>query len=104
MVKDEMLLVDKKVFGDNEEHEYDVECFDGLAFARPTDGELENNPNAPKLLELSYPKLDTLTDKQKEKCLEYRGLYNEPINNCNYADVCMKYGMIVGTKLTTKNK
>lgn len=101
MVKDEMLLTDKKVFGDNKEHEYNVECFDGLAFARPTDGELENNPNAPKLLELSYPKLDTLTDKQKEKCLEYRGLYYESVESCNYADVCMKYGMIVGFKSLT---
>lgn len=93
-IKDEMLFTNKKVFGDNEEHEYNVKCYDGYAMAEPTENELKNFPNAPKL-RLIYPKLDELSDNKKIEVLEYRGLYDEPAEKCNYADVCMRYGKIV---------
>lgn len=93
-IEDEMLLTNKKVFGNNEEHEYKVKCYDGYATAEPTENELENFPNAPKL-RLIYPKLDDLGDKRKIEVLDYRGLYDEPAEKCNYADVCMRYGRII---------
>lgn len=93
-IEDEMLFTNKKVFGDNDEHEYKVKCYDGYATAEPTEDEMFENPKAPKMLELTYPKLDELSDKKKIEVLEYRGLYDEPVENCNYADVCMRYGKI----------
>lgn len=93
-VEDNFFLTNKAIFGDNEEHDYDVYCEDGRAIAIPTINELSENPKAPRVLEITYPIMDVLTDKDKRSCLEYRGLYDEPIYNCNYADVCMKYGKI----------
>ena len=92
--KDEMLFTDRSIFGDDEEHEYEIECQDGFATAVPTIYELENNPKAPKRLEFTYPKLNELGYIGKRKCLDYRGLYAEPVSSCSYADVCMSYGKI----------
>lgn len=92
--KDEMCFTDRTIFGDCNEHEYAVECKDGSAVATPTECELACNPKAPKRLELTYPKLAELSDKTKQKCLEYRGIYDEPATSCTYADVCMSYGKI----------
>ena len=88
-----MLFTDKKIFGDNEEHEYDVFCRDGHAIAIPAVGELITNPQAPRLLELTYPKKDELTKKQKEECLKYRGIY-QPASMCNVGDICMSLGKL----------
>jgi len=93
-IKDEMLFTNRSIFGDYEEHEYEVECQDGFATAVPTANELESNPKAPKRLELTYPKLNELGDRAKQSCLDYRGIYDEPVSSCSYADVCMKYGKI----------
>lgn len=93
-IKDEMLFTNRRVFGNNEEHEYSVECQDGFAVARPTETELKNNPKAPLRLELTYPKLNELGERAKQNCLDYRGLYDQPTSSCNYADVCMRYGKI----------
>ena len=56
-------------------------------------GELSENPKAPRLIELTYPKLDELTREQKKKCLEYRGLDDVQPTNCNAGDVCMSFGV-----------
>lgn len=90
---DEMLLTDQKVFGDNEEHEYNVTCEDGHAIGVPTESELEVNPTAPKV-ELTYPKLSELSVYQKEECLHYRGIWDLPYTYCDYSDVCMKHGFV----------
>ena len=94
LVEEGMLFTDKKIFGDNEEHEYDVFCRDGHAIAIPAVGELITNPQAPRLLELTYPKKDELTQEQKRKCLEYRGLYNVQASMCHVGDICMSLGTI----------
>lgn len=88
-----MLFTDKKIFGDNEEHEYDVYCQDGRAIAIPAIGELLEHPKSPRLLELTYPKKDELTQEQKKKCLEYRGLYVQT-SMCNVGDICMSLGKL----------
>ena len=93
LVEEAMLLTDKKIFGDNEEHEYDVYCQDGRAIAIPAIGELLERPKSPRLLELTYPKKDELTQEQKKKCLEYRGLYVDA-SMCHVGDICMSLGKI----------
>ena len=65
-IVDEMLLTDEKIFGDNEEHTYTVTCEDGHAVATPTCEELEDFPNSPMRLELTYPKLADLSVYDKE--------------------------------------
>jgi len=99
--EDNMLLSDKKVFGDNDEHDYDLFCYDGYAVAIPTVGELVTNPNAPKVLMLTYPKLEVFSDEQKREILDYRGIYDEAAHMCNYADVCMRYGKITQMMVKT---
>ena len=93
-VKDEMLFTDKKIFGDNNEHEYNVVCDNGKGIATPTEDELECFPNSPKKITLTYPTLEELTKEQKRECLNYRGLYDVAVSRCNYADVCMSYGKL----------
>ena len=101
-IVDEMLLTDKKIFGDNEEHSYTVTCEDGHAVATPTCEELEDFPNSPMRLELTYPKLADLSVYGKEQCLEYRGIYDQPYTSCDFSDVCMKHGKIVKPKAEKK--
>ena len=93
LVEEGMLFTDKKIFGDNEEHEYDVYCQDGRAIAIPAIGELLEHPKSPRLLELIYPKKDELTPEQKEKCLENRGLFLGA-SQCHVGDICMSLGKI----------
>lgn len=97
-IVEEMLLTDEKIFGDNEEHSYTVTCEDGHAVATPTCEELENFPNSPMRLELTYPKLDDLSVYDKEQCLLYRGIWDSPYTSCDFSDVCMKHGKIVKPK------
>lgn len=93
LVEEGMLFTDKKIFGDNEEHEYDVYCQDGRAIAIPAIGELLEHPKSPRLLELIYPKKDELTPEQKEKCLENRGLFLGA-SQCHVGDICMSLGVL----------
>ena len=94
LVEEGMLFTNKKIFGDNEEHEYDVYCQDGRAIAIPAIGELLEHPKSPRLLELIYPKKDELTPEQKEKCLENRGLFHMGASMCNVGDICMSLGKL----------
>ena len=50
LVEEGMLFTNKKIFGDNEEHEYDVYCQDGRAIAIPAIGELLERPKSPRFL------------------------------------------------------
>lgn len=95
LVEEGMLFTNKKIFGDNEEHEYDVYCQDGRAIAIPAIGELLEHPKSPRLLELTYPKKDELTKEQKKKCLEYRGLYDVQTSMCHVGDICMSLGKLM---------
>lgn len=91
---DTLLLTDIIVFGDNEEHEYNVFCYDGFAVGIPTSDELLTNGNVPAVIKVTYPKLDEVSDGEKRKCLNYRGCYDIDIAECNYADLCIYFGKI----------
>ena len=94
IIKQEMLLTDKKIFGDKKEHEYTVTCYDGWAVAVPTYYEKDEHPNSPKKLYLSYPKVSSLSYDAKRDCLDYRGIYDLPASRCNCSDVCMLFGTL----------
>ena len=96
-IEENMLFTDKKIFGDNEEHEFDVFCYDGRAIAIPAICELLDNvgnEKYPRLLEVLYPKKEELTDEQKIECLHYRGIYDQPASMCHAGDICMSLGKL----------
>ena len=101
IVEPEVLLADKKVFGDKKEHEYVVECYDGYAVGKLDD---EEDTTAPKEVFLEYPKRkDVLKDKNlAERILEYRGLYDLEIKDIHYGDIMMYMGKIVRKSVEIK--
>ena len=84
-----VLFCDEDIFGDEEEHEYDVDCADGAAVAHT------KNEKDPQTLLLTYPKMAEVAKNEDmvDDIRDYRGLpYNEKIH---YGDVMMYCGKIV---------
>ena len=91
VLEEGMLLTDVAVFGDNDEHEYKVKCFDGHAIA-----ERAEESNAPHTLRLTYPTLAEVKADEDlaEEVLDYRGLYDLTAEDITFGDVCMYLGEI----------
>lgn len=82
-----VMFCDEAIFGDDEEHKYDVDCADGAAVAHA------NNEKDPQTLLLTYPKMAEVVKNMVDDIRDYRGLpYNEKIH---YGDVMMYCGKIV---------
>lgn len=84
-----VMFCDEDIFGDDEEHEYDVDCADGVAVATA------KNESDPTTLLLSYPKMEEAVTNEEflDDVREYRGLpYDEKIH---YGDIMMYIGKIV---------
>lgn len=84
-----VMFCDEGIFGDDEEHEYDVDCADGVAVATA------KNESDPTTLLLSYPKMEEAVTNEEflDDVREYRGLpYDEKIH---YGDIMMYIGKIV---------
>ncbi len=88
--RDGVLFTDTGFFGDNEEHEYDCDCMDGHAYCVLAD----MSDHAPYSIEVEYPKMEELTDKQKDRILEWCGLYDLSYSDIDYGDVCVAFGTI----------
>lgn len=88
---EEILFTNKDIFKDDNEHPYNCECHDGIAYC--TKVECEENKKAPTHLLLGYPQMYEIKGTAKEEaCREHRGLrHGEPLN---YADIAMQYGKI----------
>lgn len=74
-------LHSKEYFGDDEEHDFEVTCFDGCAQG---DG-----------ITLKYPKLAELSARQLKEIDEYTGMRVTDSGCVTTDDVCLKYGEIV---------
>lgn len=84
-----VMFCNEDIFGDDEEHEYDVDCADGVAVATA------KNESDPTTLLLSYPKMEEAVTNEEfiDDVREYRGLpYDEKIH---YGDIMMYIGKIV---------
>ena len=84
-----VMFCNEDIFGDDEEHEYDVDCADGAAVAHSKD----DNDTATLLL--TYPKMDEViaTEDMVNEIRDYRGFnYDEKIH---YGDIMMFCGKIV---------
>ena len=90
IIEESILFTDEKFFGDNKEHEYDCKCKDGVAMCK----RVGCDENEPLSIIVEYPTLSGLTDKEKDRILEYRGLYNLTRDDVHYGDVMVVYGKI----------
>lgn len=89
IVNNSALLNSHEVFGDNEEHEYLANCFDGYAICTPlTLGE--------PYVKLTYPKLSEVRkdDEMSMDVLTYCGLHDLSVKDINYSDIMQTYGEI----------
>lgn len=94
IMEEDILLCDKKVFGDNEEHSFNCKCYDGYAECTATDSE----EKVQKVI-MTYP-LRKEVLKNEDMCdaiLTYRGLYDCTKKDIHYGDIMMKYGVITKT-------
>ena len=87
----DILVVNAEIFGDNEEHEFDFECYNGYAVGTPVS---DNEPV--KEITMVYPKLEDVLedDDMCDEILRYRGLYDLTKEDITYGDIMMKYGEI----------
>lgn len=94
----DIILTNKKAFGDNLEHEYTFHCYDGIAYG------VANGWHDPRKnhVIMSYPTIGSLYQyPAKLKAIrEYCGIpESEPIT---YGDIAMKYGKIGKWFITAK--
>ena len=89
--EDEILFVNEDVFGDSEEHEYNCECHDGVAYCDRCNRE---DVKAPEVIKVTYPKLaDILADEEEVAAVRrYRGL--DASCEIHYGDIMMLHGVI----------
>lgn len=89
--EENILFVDEKVFGDNEEHEYNLTCYDGWAIGVPL---ATNEVDVPAEIIVRYPKLDNVLEKEDlaSYVRKYRGLPSDEKIHCG--DVMISLGKI----------
>lgn len=92
VLEEDVYITNEKVFGDLDEHSYDVTCYDGFAVGHSVDM-LDNEPERVKLI---YPKREEiLTDEDRaEFVLKSRGLYDLTQDDIHFGDIMMVYGKI----------
>ena len=90
ILEEEVFLVDSEAFGDDEEHCYNVRCFDGYGIGKSND-----TIKQPKIVRLEYPKLkDVLADEKKLlEVTNYCGLW-EMEDRINFADIMFTFGKV----------
>ena len=91
VLETDILLHDKDVFGDEKEHAFDVECYDGYGIAKA----IEDNEKV-REVRLTYPKMSIVL-KDKDLCheiLEYRGLWDLTPSDITFGDIMMALGEI----------
>lgn len=94
IMEEDILLYDKRVFGDTEEHSFNCKCYDGYAECTATDSEEKIQK-----VTMTYPlRKDVLkSEEMSNAVLEYRGLYDCTKKDIHYGDIMMKYGAITKT-------
>lgn len=81
-VDSDLLFVEKTIFGDENEHNVNLEFRDGIAFGLGEDSSLF----------VTYPMMKNLTEDMKREMDEYQGIYDRA--EYTYRDICLKYGTL----------
>lgn len=91
---EEVYFWDRDIFGDEKEHYYNVECFDGHAVA--TKSEAYDDDKAPAKLRVTYPKREEVIKNKEmtEEVLDYRGLDGLTADDITYSDIMIYYGKL----------
>lgn len=88
----DICYTDERIFGDDDEHWYDVDCYDGYAIAHKQNGE-----SGPDTLRITYPtRSEIIRDKRKAYAvLSCRGLDDLSPRDITFGDIMLCYGDIV---------
>lgn len=92
--EDEVLFKDAAVFGDDKEHAYQLDCYDGWAIGVALRND-DDDAEVPAEIIVRYPRLRAVLDSETmtRHTLEYRGLGNDP-SVIHYGDIMMAFGKI----------
>lgn len=87
--EEDVLITNKNIFGDEEEHIYDLRCFDGYAECEP------QNDSDPELV-MIYPKIEEVRSDEtmSDHILKYRGLCDLSADDITFGDIAITYGKI----------
>ena len=98
IIEDEVLFQDVAVFGDDKEHSYRLECYDGWALGIALAD--DNSGDVPAEIIVRYPALKDVLGNETltRKTLEYRGLGSDP-SVIHYGDIMMAFGEIDNSEL-----
>ena len=97
-IEDDILLCDKKVFRDLDEHEYKGRFYDGFAILRRVDYEEEVSTD-PERLMLLYPTMSVAKTELADDICHYCGITKLEMN---YHDVALRYGDIVNLTINVE--
>ena len=91
ILEEDVLLTNKNIFKDKEEHAFNFKCYDGYAEGINTDPD----EKIQKVI-MTYPLREVvLADREMWKSvLDYRGLYDCTKRNITYGDIMIRYGEI----------
>lgn len=81
-VDSDMLFVEKTIFGDENEHNVNLEFRDGIAFGLGEDSSLF----------VTYPMMKDLTEDMKREMDEFQGISDR--TEYTYRDICLVYGTL----------
>lgn len=88
-----VLLYDEELFGDSDEHLFDIKCYDGYAIATISSDEDIRDIEQVRLE--YYTLAEVLSnDILSAQVLRYNGLYDLSPKDINYGDIMMAYGKI----------
>ena len=94
-IEDNILLCDKKVFRDLDEHEYKGRFYDGIAVLHRVDYEDEMTED-PERLVLLYPTMSIAKMELADNICAYSGIAKTEMN---YHDVALRYGEIANVTI-----
>ena len=92
VIEEDVLVVDKDVFGDMKEHAYNMKCYNGYAL-----GTAIEEDEKVRTIKMTYPLRKEImsSDEKCNEVLVYRGLYDLTKKDITYGDIMMRYGTII---------
>lgn len=92
VLEEDILFTNEPVFGNQEDHSYNVKCYDGYAVATKNN----KDDNCPERLNITYKTLKEVLENEElaYSILEYRGLTDLKPTEITYGDIMLYCGEI----------